>query len=150
MEELCAAKKVRAIGVCNCVIHHLEWICETGGPVPAVNQVERHPLRNEKVLQNWCSAHGIQMEAWAPLMRGNLDLPEIVSLSEKYHRTPAQIILRWDIQSGVVVIPKSVHRSRIFENADLFNFSLSPEDMQIIDGMDTGYTTSHDPQTFDY
>lgn len=90
------------------------------------------------------------MEAWAPLMRGNLDLPQIRQLSEKYGKTPAQIILRWDIQSGYIVIPKSVHKERIFENADIFSFELENEDMNILNNMDTGVRTSYDPVTFDF
>lgn len=150
MEELCRAKKIRAIGVCNCVPRHLEWIMEDSDIIPAVNQVERHPLLNQEKLSSWCSKFQIQLEAWAPLLRGNFDLPQIQSLAGKYAKTPAQIILRWDIQSGFIVIPKSVHEERIFENADIFDFELSQEDMQIINQMNNGHTTSFDVETYDF
>lgn len=150
LEELCDAKKIRAIGVCNCMPKHIDWLCENGGTVPAVNQVERHPLNNEQSLQDWCSLRNIIMEAWAPLIRGNFNIPEITGLAEKYGKTPAQIILRWDIQSGYIVIPKSVHRERIFENAAIFDFEISREDMDILNRLDTGYTTSFNPETYDF
>lgn len=150
MEELVAAKKVRAIGVCNCTPRHIEWLTENGGTVPAVNQVEHHPLNNNQTLQSWCSARKIVMEAWAPLLRGNFNLPEITVLAEKYGKTPAQIILRWDIQSGYIVIPKSVHRERVFENTAVFDFTLGAQDMETLNRMDRGHTTSFDPETFDF
>ena len=150
MEALYAAKKVRAIGVCNCLPRHLEWILEMRGVVPAVNQVERHPLRVGRELQDWCAARGIRMEAWSPLIRGNFNLPAILALAEKYQKTPAQIILRWDIQGGYVVIPKSVHPERIVENAGIFDFSLEPADMAVLDGLDIGHTISRDPRTYDF
>ena len=150
MEKLYSEGRIRAIGVCNCEAKHIEWILESCKTVPVINQVERHPLLNEAKLGKWCFEKNIKMEAWAPLMRGNLDLPQIKQLAEKYGKTPAQIILRWDIQSGYIVIPKSVHKERIFENADIFSFELEKEDMAILDSMDTGFRTSYDPETFDF
>lgn len=150
METLCAQKKVRAIGVCNCQPRHLQWILDACETAPAVNQVERHPLLNERTLIDWCVPRRIALQAWAPLLRGNLDHPEIMRLAHKHGKTPAQVVLRWDIQSGVAVIPKSVRRERIFENAAIFDFDLEPEDMAVLDGMDTGAHTSHDPETFDF
>ena len=150
IEDLYDQKKVRAIGVCNCTEKHLDWIRETCRILPMVNQIERQPLLNQKVLFSYCRRLGIQTEAWSPLLRGNFNIPEIVSLTDKYHKTAAQIILRWDIQSGYVVIPKSVHRERIFENAGIFDFMLAEEDMALIDSLDTGYTTGWDLDTFAY
>lgn len=150
MEELYKQGKIKVPGVSNCEPKHIEWILEECEITPAVNQVERHPLLNEKELENWCSKHNIKLEAWSPLIRGNINLPQIVNLAEKYNKTPAQIILRWDIQSGYIVIPKSVNKNRIFENADIFSFELSPEDMEILSNMDCGHRTSFDPNTFDF
>lgn len=150
LQELSGAGKIRAVGVCNCTPRHIEWLMEDGGARPAVNQIERHPLFNQQELVSWCAQHEIQAEAWAPLVRGSFALPEIAALAEKYGRTPAQIILRWDIQSGCIVIPKSVHKERIEENAGIFDFALEDEDMKRIDGMNTGYTTGWDLESFDY
>lgn len=150
LEELYRRKKVRALGVCNCEVRHLEWILETCEVKPAVNQVERHPLLNENELGKWCTEKEIVMEAWAPLMRGNMDMPQITDMAEKYGKTPAQIILRWDIQSGYIVIPKSVHKERIYENADIFDFTMSQKDINVLNSMDNGHRTSFDPETFDF
>lgn len=150
MENLYKQGKIRAIGVCNCEPKHIDWILEECEVVPAINQVERHPFQNDKKLFEFCSQKGINLEAWAPLNRGNFDNPKIKEIANWYERTPAQIILRWDIQSGYIVIPKSVHRERIFENADIFNFELSIEDMETLDNMNTGVRTSFAPETFDF
>ena len=118
--------------------------------MPAVNQIERHPLLNQNGLAQWCTQRGIQVEAWGPLVRGSFDFPQIREMAARYGKTPAQIILRWNVQSGYAVIPKSVHRDRIFENIDLFDFALDEADMRAIDAMDTGGRTSFDPETFDF
>ena len=150
MEELYFQGKIRAIGVCNCQIRHLEWILENSRVTPAVNQVERNPLMNDEELFLWCREKGIQMEAWRPLLKGNVDLPEIAELAGKYGKTPAQILLRWEIQSGYIVIPKSVHQERIFENADIFDFELDETDMSQLSSMNTGKHSSHDPESYDF
>ena len=150
LEELYAAGHVRAIGVSNCLPRHLEMLLEQCSVVPAVNQVERNPLSSANELLAWCRGRGIHLEAWSPLCKGNLDLAPIRHLAEKYGRTPAQIILRWDVQRQVVAIPKSVHRQRIFENATIFDFALEEADMALIDQMDIGRHSSHDPETFDF
>lgn len=150
MEFLYKNGKIRAIGVCNCEPKHLDWILDDCEIIPAVNQVERHPLLNENSLFDWCSKKSIKLEAWSPLIRGNFDNPKISTIAQKYGKTSAQVILRWDIQSGYIVIPKSVHRERIFENANIFDFELSQEDMEILNDMDAGHRTSYDPVTFDF
>lgn len=150
LEELYNAKKIRAIGVCNCTSRHLTWIMENSTVIPAINQVERHPLLNQAELITWCAKYQIHIEAWAPLLRGSFDLPKITALAEKYKKSPAQIILRWDIQEGVIVIPKSVHEDRIIQNADIFDFELSPEDMDTLNQMNTGHTTSFDVDSYDF
>ncbi len=150
MEDLYKQGKIRVIGVCNCEPKHLNWILEECETVPAINQVERHPFFNDKKLFDWCNQRNIRLEAWAPLNRGNFDNPRIKKIAEKYNRTPAQIILRWDIQSGYIVIPKSVHKERIFENANIFDFELREEDIENLNNMNTGARTSFDPATFDF
>jgi len=131
-EKLYQEGLIRAIGVSNFKIHHLESLAEDSGIVPAVNQVEFHPLLQQQELLTYCKQKGIQLEAWSPLMQGNLDQPVIADLAQKYGKTPAQIILRWDLQLGVVTIPKSIREARIQENAGVFDFTLSDEDMQAI------------------
>lgn len=126
---------VRAIGVSNFQIHHLRDIIEDTGVVPAVNQVEYHPRLAQKDLLAFCKSQGIQLEAWSPLMQGRLDEPALTQLAAKYGKSPAQIVLRWDIQNGVVTIPKSVRAERIRENAAIFDFELSAEDMALIDAL---------------
>lgn len=150
LEYLYTNKKVKAIGVCNCEIKHLEWILETAEVVPAVNQVERNPFMNDEKLRAWCVAKGITMEAWSPLSRGNLQHPEILRMSEKYKKTPAQVVLGWDMQSGYIAIPKSVHKERIEENMNIFDFKIDDEDLKILDNLNESKRMSHDPVTFDY
>ncbi len=125
--------RVRAIGVSNCEIEHLAALLDSSDVVPAVNQVELHPLLTRKPLLNFCRVHNIRVIAWSPLMRGKYEQPLLYTLAQKYGKTIPQIILRWDLQNGVVVIPKSVHRERIAENAAIFDFEISADDMQRID-----------------
>lgn len=148
LERIYDEKLARAIGVSNFQIHHLEDILAHGNVVPAVNQVEYHPLLTQEPLRQFCRKHHIQLEAWSPIMRGNLDLPVLQELAQKYNKTPAQIVLRWDLQNEVVTIPKSVRRERIFENADLFDFSLSDEDMRRISALNRNHRFGPDPDTF--
>jgi diketogulonate reductase-like aldo/keto reductase len=116
-----------------------------------VNQVEFHPLLTQKELLQYCKQEGIQLEAWSPLMRGNhLDHPTLAALAEKYGKTPAQIILRWDLQHGVVTIPKSVREHRIRENADIFDFELSAADMEQIDAMNQDHRFGQHPDHFHF
>ncbi|MBS4196270.1 aldo/keto reductase [Lederbergia citri] len=136
---------IRAIGVSNFNIHHLETLKQNSDVIPAVNQVEFHPLLNQQELRQYCKNAGIQLEAWTPIMKGNLDLPQLTELAEKHGKTPAQIVLRWDLQNGVVTIPKSVHKERIQENANIFDFTLSDEDMKVIDQMNKNYRFGSDP-----
>lgn len=141
---------VRAIGVSNFQTHHLKDLIEDSGVVPAVNQVEFHPLLQQTELRAYCREHKIQLEAWSPLMQGNLDIPLLSELAQKYGKTPAQIILRWDLQHGVVTIPKSVSKARIEENANIFDFTLSDEDMTRIDGLNQNRRFGPDPDNFNF
>lgn len=149
LEKLYREGWVRAIGVSNFNVHHLEELkkhCET---VPAVNQVEFHPYLVQSELRDYCERKGIQLEAWSPLVRGQItDDPVIGEIAEKYGKTPAQIVLRWDLQHRVVTIPKSVTPERIAANADLFDFELTAEDMKKIDGLNRNHRTGPDPDTF--
>jgi methylglyoxal/glyoxal reductase len=137
MEELYKKEKIRAIGVSNFLIHHLEDFLPECNVVPAVNQVEFHPELMQPELLEYCQNKNIQPEAWSPIMKGKvLDIPVLQALAAKYQKTPVQIVLRWDIQKGVVTIPKSVKPERIISNADIFDFELSAEDMAKIDRLD--------------
>lgn len=126
---------VKAIGVSNFDINHLDAIINETGVIPAVNQVELHPLLTQKKLLNYANDHNIKLIAWSPLMMGNLEHSHLNDIAKKYNKTVAQIILRWDILNGVVVIPKSVHENRIIENSQIFDFELSLEDIRKIDSM---------------
>ncbi|GGI44025.1 glyoxal reductase [Paenibacillus marchantiophytorum] len=136
---------VRAIGVSNFQIHHLQQIIEDTGVIPAVNQVEYHPQLAQKELLAYTREHGIRLEAWSPLMQGKLDVPVLHQLADKYGKSPAQIVLRWDIQHGVVTIPKSVTEHRIRENAAIFDFELSAEDVALIDSLNENKRIGPDP-----
>ncbi|KIL40499.1 glyoxal reductase [Gordoniibacillus kamchatkensis] len=131
--------RVRAIGVSNFTVDHLERIIDQTGEVPAVNQVEYHPLLTRNKLHNYCKQHRIQLEAYSPLMQGHLDVPLLQELGRKYAKTPAQIVLRWNLQNEVVTIPKSVREQRIVENAAIFDFELSDDDMNRINGLNRDY-----------
>lgn len=150
LTELYHEGRVRAIGVSNFHIHHLKDILETSDVVPAVDQIELHPLLNQKEIRDFCQMNNIVVEAWSPLMKGNLDLPVLEQLAKSYGKTPAQIVLRWHIQHGVVIIPKSVHDYRIRENANIFDFSLSSADMDAIDALHAGRRFGADPDNFDF
>lgn len=137
LEELYDKGLTRAIGVSNFLVHHLEDLLPECKVVPAVNQVEFHPELIQPGLLKYCQEKGIQPEAWSPIMKGKvLDIPVLQALAAKYQKTPVQIVLRWDIQKGVVTIPKSVHPERIISNANIFDFELSDEDMAKIDRLD--------------
>ena len=139
LEKLLAEGKVRAIGVSNFLAHHLEDLMKNSSVTPAVNQVEFHPLLVQEELLAFDTHARICHEAWAPLGRArNFDNPVIADIARKYGRTPAQVILRWDIELGVVAIPKSVHRERILENSQIFDFELEGDDVARITALDKG------------
>lgn len=149
MEEIYASGRAKAIGVSNFMIHHLEDLLGESEIIPAVNQIEFHPLLVQEELLVFCQSQAIQVEAWSPLMRGKiLDEEAIVGIAGKYAKTAAQVILRWNLQHGVVTIPKSTHAKRIAENADIFDFTLSEADMQALDAMDAGERVGPDPYNF--
>ncbi|MEC1288683.1 glyoxal/methylglyoxal reductase [Bacillus mojavensis] len=136
LEKLYKDGKIRAIGVSNFQVHHLEELLKDAEIKPMVNQVEFHPRLTQKELRDYCKAQGIQLEAWSPLMQGQLlDNDVLTQIAEKYNKSVAQVILRWDLQHEVVTIPKSIKEHRIIENADIFDFELSQEDMDKIDAL---------------
>jgi diketogulonate reductase-like aldo/keto reductase len=149
-EKLYADGRVRAVGVSNFQPAHLERILDTGGTVPAVNQVELHPYLQQIEVRAFDAKHEIATEAWSPLAKGGnlLSEPAIVALAEKHGRTPAQVVLRWHLQLGNVVIPKSVTPSRIRENIDVFGFTLTNDEVASLSTLDKGERTGPDPDTF--
>jgi diketogulonate reductase-like aldo/keto reductase len=150
MEKIHQSGRAKAIGVSNFLAHHLEDILH-GGRIPAVNQVEFHPFLLQPELLNFCRSHNIQLEAWSPLMQGRIVAePKVQKLAEKHKRTPAQIVLRWDLQHEVVTSPKSSHEKRIAENAQIFDFELSPADMQLLDALDQGRRVGANPDSFTF
>ncbi|WP_077247825.1 aldo/keto reductase [Bacillus sp. FJAT-27225] len=151
LEELYSNGKVRAIGVSNFNIHHLEDLMEQSTIKPMVNQVELHPVLAQKDLVKFCSEQGILLQAWSPLARGRiLADPVLTAIAGNYGKTPAQIILRWHLQNGVAIIPKSVTPARLQENAAIYDFELSDEDMALIDGLDANTRFGPDPENFDF
>lgn len=134
LEQLYQEGLVRAIGVSNFEISHLEELFSYANITPAVNQIEIHPNLTRKELIAYCNQKEIACEAWSPLGRGALMKNEaLIKIGEKYHKSFAQVMLRWDLQQGIITIPKSVNQQRIQENADIFDFELSEEEMSIID-----------------
>ncbi|GGB44757.1 oxidoreductase [Lentibacillus populi] len=138
LEKLYKDGRTKAIGVCNFDVEHLQRIMDECDVVPAVNQVECHPYLQQKELKEFCRKHGIRVEAYSPLMNGTDVLQDgvIKEIADQYGKTPAQVILRWHLQSDVVVIPKTVTPSRMEENFNVFDFELSEADMEKIAGLD--------------
>ncbi len=151
LEELYQKKRVRSIGVSNFLEHHLISLVERKGLVPMVNQVEFHPYLIQPNLLTYCQSRNIQFEAWSPLIKGQVnDIELIKEIGQKYGKTPVQVVLRWDLQKGVITIPKSIHKERIISNATIFDFELSSEDIQAIDTLDKNYRLGAHPDTFDF
>ena len=152
LERLYDEKRVRAVGVSNFKPHHLESLLQTANLVPMVNQIELHPRLQQHETRQFCDQHNIQIESWSPIMRGGelLGNELLQSIGEKHQKTPAQVIIRWHIQSGFVVIPKSVHNERIDENFDVFNFELDEDDMEEIASLNTDERTGPDPDTANF
>ncbi|AUS08805.1 aldo/keto reductase [Laceyella sacchari] len=151
LETLYKEGRVKAIGVSNFHIHHLEDLMEDAEIKPMVNQVEYHPRLTQKDLKAFCREYGIQLEAWSPLMQGQLlDHQVLKDIANKYGKSPAQVILRWDLQNGVVTIPKSTKAHRIAENAQVFDFALTDEEMERIDGLNQNKRVGPDPDNFDF
>ncbi|MEH7336433.1 aldo/keto reductase [Neobacillus drentensis] len=151
LEKLYKDGRVRAIGVSNFKVHHLEDLLKDAEIKPMVNQVEYHPHLSQRELLAFCQKEGIQLEAWSPLKQGQLlNDPVITEVAAKYGKSAAQVILRWDLQNKVVTIPKSIKEQRIIENADIFDFELSLEDMEKIDGLNKDERVGSDPDDMSY
>ena len=151
LEKLYSEGKVRAIGVSNFQIHHLQDIFDVAEIKPMVNQVEYHPKLAQVELLSFCKENNVQMQAWSPLMQGHLlDNEVLKAIGEKHGKSVAQVILRWDLQNGVVTIPKSVKEHRIKENADIFDFELTIEEMEKINALNEDKRIGPDPDNFDF
>ena len=151
LEDLYLDGKIKAIGVSNFQISHLETLLAEARVVPAINQVELHPRLSQIQIREFGKKHGIHIEAWSPLMQGELLNNEtIVTIAKKYNKSAAQIILRWDVQNEVITIPKSVKRERMIANADLFDFELTTFEMIELNNMNMDTSVGPDPDTFDF
>jgi len=149
LEYLYNAGRIRAIGVSNFLQYQLEELLPHTTIKPMVNQMEFHPYLVQQDLIDYCRSQDIQYEAWSPLMqKGILAIPLLAELATKYKKTIPQIVLRWDLQKGIITIPKSSNKNRIAANADLFDFELSKEDVKRIDELDKGHRIGPDPASF--
>lgn len=154
LEQLYREGRVRAIGVSNFHRYHMEALLRTAEIVPAVNQVELHPLLTQKPLTEYCRSLGIEMQSYRPLggsgehnLVGNAD---IAAIAARYDRSPAQVMIRWNLQCGNIVLVKSTHRERILQNMDVFDFEISAEDMAALDALNRDFHTGSNPDTFDF
>ncbi|MDT0160930.1 aldo/keto reductase [Bacillus infantis] len=151
LEALYKEEKVRAIGVSNFQVHHLEELLKDAEVKPVINQVEYHPRLTQQELKAFCRENGIQLEAWSPLMQGQLlDNEIIAAIAEKHGKSAAQVILRWDLQNGVITIPKSTKEHRIAANASIFDFELSSDEMEQISSLNQNLRVGPDPDHFDF
>jgi diketogulonate reductase-like aldo/keto reductase len=151
--QLYEQNMIRAIGVSNFHVNHLNDIIRATGVRPMLDQIESHPLMNNQTLIDTLNRNGIVASAWSPLGGPRVPLlthATLKMLAEKYKRTPAQIVLRWDIQRNVVVIPKSVHQDRIISNSQIFDFELSEEDMEMVQSIDMELRVGPNPDNFDF
>lgn len=151
MIELQEKGKIRAIGVSNFYIEHIERLIKETGVIPEVNQIEYHPWLQEETLIRYMKEKQIQAESWSPLVRGKiLQEPILLQLAEKYHKTAAQIVLRWNIQNDIIIIPRSSNLSRVKENMDIFDFSLTESDMDLINSMQNGYRNGFNSNEYNF
>ena len=148
MGALLQEGKCQAIGVSNYMIWHLEELLNNSLTIPAIDQVEFNPYLYQKDLLEFCLSHKVQMEAYSPLTQGlRLSDPKLVSTAAKYSKSPTQILIRWVLQHGIVTIPKSSKKERIRDNANVFDFTISSEDMRALDSFNENLRTSWDPST---
>ncbi|EKN4208945.1 2,5-didehydrogluconate reductase DkgA [Yersinia ruckeri] len=142
---------IRSIGVCNFHIPHLQRLLDETGVAPTINQIELHPLLQQRQLHAWNATHHIATESWSPLAQGRegvFDQPLIHQLAQKYDKTPAQIVIRWHLDNGLIVIPKSVTPNRIRENFEVFDFKLEKDELSDIAKLDIGHRLGPDPDSF--
>jgi len=148
MEEIYRSGRAKAIGVSNFNAHHLRKLFDQTEVVPAVNQIELHPYLTQEALRAFNTEHGIATEAWSPIAQGRLlEDPTVKGIAERTGRSPAQVVLRWHLQRGTIVFPKSVTLSRVKENFALFDFELSEQDLALITGLNRDERTGPDPDT---
>lgn len=151
IERLYDEKLIRAIGVSNHHIHHLEKIMASANIAPMVNQIELHPRLTQEPLRAFCKEQEIAITSWSPLARASLfEEPTLVHLSKKYNKTVAQIIIRWHLQNGLIVIPKSITPARILENSNVADFELSLADMEVISALNKNERVGPDPDNFNF
>lgn len=151
LEELYNSKRVKTIGVSNFHVQHLEKLLANTSVVPAVNQIEFQPRLTQLDVREYCKKHGIQVEAWSPLMNGEiLNDPTLVEIAEKYQKSTAQVVLRWDLQNHVITIPKSMTPSRIRENIDIFDFNLSEDELGKISSLNEDFHYGPNPEVFNF
>jgi diketogulonate reductase-like aldo/keto reductase len=147
LERLVGERLVRSIGVSNFMVRHLDELLARADVVPAVNQIEISPFLQQRDVRALCEKHGIAVEAYSPLTRGaRLGHPVVTGLAKRIGRSPAQVLLRWGLDHGLVVLPKSTHAERIAENFAIFDFQLSPEQMSTLDALEDGFVTGWDPR----
>lgn len=143
-EELYQEGKLKAIGVSNFLEHHIDALLETATIAPMVNQLELHPQYPQRDAVNYCKEKRIILEAWSPLIKGQMDHPILKELAKKYNKTAAQVLLRWSIQHGFLPLPKTSSRERMLENADIFDFELTPDDIEAMKSLEMyGLTGAH-------
>ena len=152
LEYLYKEGRVKAIGVSNFQVHHLQDLLKDAEIKPVINQVELHPYLSQEKVREFCKENDIQVEAWSPLMAGNglLENDVLKEIAKKYNKTTAQVVLRWDLQSQVITIPKSTNEGRLIENIDIFDFNLSKDDMDKIDSLNKDLRVGPDPDNFDF
>lgn len=151
MEKLYKEGRIRAIGVSNFQPHHLDDLLADAEVVPAVNQIEFHPLLTQNELLDYCAQKGIQVEAWSPLAQGKLFDNEVVTtIAEKYGKSPAQVLLRWVLDKGVVVLTRSVKEERIVDNANIFDFQLTADEVDQLNALNKNERTGPDPDNFNF
>ncbi|MFJ8104007.1 aldo/keto reductase [Lysinibacillus sp. NPDC096212] len=151
LEKIYQDGRVRSIGVSNFHVQHLENLLKETSVVPVINQIEFHPHLTQKEVRAYCKEKGIQVEAWSPLMNGSLLEESLIQqLASKYAKTPAQIVLRYDVQHGVVTIPKTMTPARMTENLTVFDFALAEEEMTQLDALNDGLRCGPDPEKFNF
>lgn len=151
LEKLYLNGKIKAIGVSNFERHHLEELLDYAKVIPVINQIELHPKLAQKELRDFAKEHDIKIQAWSPLMQGKLlNHPVLDEIAQKYNKSTAQIILRWDIQQDILLVVKSVHEKRMKNNADVFDFELSAEDMEKINELNEGLRVGPNPDDFNF
>ncbi|MCZ8156930.1 MAG: aldo/keto reductase [Leptospira sp.] len=146
LEKIKSDGKAKSVGVSNFMVNHLEDLLSETSLVPAMNQVEFHPFLNDKALYDYCKQKGILLEAYSPLAHGKkLEDPKVTQVASKYKKSNAQLLIRWALQKGLVVIPKSVNPTRIIENGNVFDFEISNEDMLLMESWNENFRTCWDP-----